>query len=238
MVAPDRVVVCGFDERGAMYGVHNLEARMDLRQAPYLPRNLNTTRQSLFRARMTLSGLGWMEWPDQYLAVLAALRFRFDLRFGVRESERRAGSAAVLGQNEEAGSGARARSDSPGGALRHRPVLPHRLSLHGRTGKRERPAQAGARHRQRVPRDPRVRAAHRGLLLPQLLRRGRAGKDRSARLGPALGAGRCDCHRGVPQDQSRHRGAAVGIQHRLPPQPRWSSKPMALLNCRSTPFRC
>jgi hypothetical protein len=76
VVSPDRVLVCGFDERGAMYGLHNLAARMDLRQAPYLPRNLNTTRHSLFRARMTLSGLGWMEWPDKYLAVLP--RYGFD----------------------------------------------------------------------------------------------------------------------------------------------------------------
>jgi hypothetical protein len=75
-VSENRIAVCGFDERGAMYGIYNLEARMDLRQAPFFPRNLDTVRHSLFQARMTLSGLGWMEWPDQYLALLP--RYGFD----------------------------------------------------------------------------------------------------------------------------------------------------------------
>ena len=72
----ERIVVCGFDERGAMYGLYNLEARMNLREAPILPRQLDTTRHSLYRTRMTLSGLGWMEWPDAYLSLLA--RYGFD----------------------------------------------------------------------------------------------------------------------------------------------------------------
>jgi hypothetical protein len=75
IVAPDRIVVCGFDERGAMYGLYNLEARMNLREAPFLPRDLNTVRWSLLGARMTLSGLGWMEWPDRYLSTLAHYGF-------------------------------------------------------------------------------------------------------------------------------------------------------------------
>jgi hypothetical protein len=66
-----RVLVCGFDERGAMYGLYNLESRMNLREAPYLPAQLDTTRRSLYKARMTLSGLGWDEWPDPYLAMLS-----------------------------------------------------------------------------------------------------------------------------------------------------------------------
>jgi hypothetical protein len=49
---------------------------MDLRGAPFFPRDLNTVRHSLFKARLTLSGLGWMEWPDAYLATLA--RYGFD----------------------------------------------------------------------------------------------------------------------------------------------------------------
>ena len=73
---PSRVTVCGFDERGAMYGLYSLEARMNLREAPYLPAQLDTTRRSLYKARMTLSGLGWMEWPDSYLAMLS--RYGFD----------------------------------------------------------------------------------------------------------------------------------------------------------------
>jgi len=78
-VTPDQIVVCGYDELGAMHGLYNLEERMDLREAPYLPRDLNTTRHSLFKVRMTMSGLGWMEWPDKYLACLP--RYGFDAIF-------------------------------------------------------------------------------------------------------------------------------------------------------------
>ncbi len=79
VVSPDLIVVCGFDERGAMYGLYNLEERMSLREAPFLPNSLNTVRHSLYKTRMTLSGLGWGEWPDPYLAMLA--RFGFDSIF-------------------------------------------------------------------------------------------------------------------------------------------------------------
>jgi hypothetical protein len=79
LVSPDLVVACGFDERGAMYGLYNLEERMGLREAPFLTNGLNTVRHSLYKARMTLSGLGWGEWPDPYLALLA--RFGFDSIF-------------------------------------------------------------------------------------------------------------------------------------------------------------
>lgn len=75
IVTRDRISVCGFDERGAMYGLYNIEARMNLREAPALARDLNTTRHSLYGARMTLSGLGWMDWPDRYLSILAHYGF-------------------------------------------------------------------------------------------------------------------------------------------------------------------
>jgi hypothetical protein len=75
MVTPDRIVVCGFDDRGAMYGLYNIEERMNLREAPFLPKDLNTVRRSLFGARMTLSGLGWEEWPDRYLSILSHYGF-------------------------------------------------------------------------------------------------------------------------------------------------------------------
>lgn len=74
-VAGDTVTVCGFDERGAMFGLYNLIMRFSLREAPYLPKTLNTVRHSLCQARMTLSGLGWMEWPDRYLATLPLYGF-------------------------------------------------------------------------------------------------------------------------------------------------------------------
>lgn len=79
IASPQSIVVCGFDEPGAMNGLYNLEARMSLREAPILPVDLNTVRRSLYKTRMTLSGLGWMEWPDRYLALLA--RFGFDSIF-------------------------------------------------------------------------------------------------------------------------------------------------------------
>lgn len=77
--APERIVVCGHDQRGAMHGLYNLQARFNLREAPFLPKDLQTTRRSLYTVRMTLSGLGWMTWPDRYLATLP--RYGFDAIF-------------------------------------------------------------------------------------------------------------------------------------------------------------
>jgi hypothetical protein len=78
-VSQQRVIVCGFDEPGAMYGLYNLVSRMSLREAPFLPADLKVVRHSLYRTRMTLSGIGYIEWPDQYLALLA--RYGFDSIF-------------------------------------------------------------------------------------------------------------------------------------------------------------
>lgn len=75
MVSGNAIAVCGFDERGAMYGLYNLMMRFSLREGPYLPRTLNAVRHSLYQARMPLSGLGWMEWPDRYLATLPLYGF-------------------------------------------------------------------------------------------------------------------------------------------------------------------
>ena len=71
VVTPERVTVCGFDERGAMFGLYNLEARMNLREAPVLPNGLKTVRHSLHDVRLVHSWMGWMEWPDALLAHLA-----------------------------------------------------------------------------------------------------------------------------------------------------------------------
>ncbi|MDZ4857361.1 MAG: hypothetical protein SGI88_00120 [Candidatus Hydrogenedentes bacterium] len=70
-VTRERIVVCGYDERGAMFGLYNLEARMNLREAPFLPANLHTIRHSLHDTRMVQSWMGWMEYPDALLAHLA-----------------------------------------------------------------------------------------------------------------------------------------------------------------------
>ena len=68
---PERVTVCGYDERGAMYGLYNLEARMNLREAPFLPKDLHIVRHSLYNVRMVQSWMGWMEWPDRLLSHLS-----------------------------------------------------------------------------------------------------------------------------------------------------------------------
>lgn len=75
VVTGNMIAVCGFDDRGAMFGLYNLIMRFSLREGPYLPKSLNTVRHSLYQARMTLSGLGWMEWPDRYLATLPQYGF-------------------------------------------------------------------------------------------------------------------------------------------------------------------
>ena len=71
VASPERIVVCGHDERGAMYGLYNLEARMNLREGPFLPAGLKTVRRSLYDVRMVMSWMGWMEFPDRLLAHLA-----------------------------------------------------------------------------------------------------------------------------------------------------------------------
>lgn len=70
-VTPDRIAVCGYDERGVLFGLHNLEARMNLREAPFLPADLNTVRHSLYDTRMVQSWMGWMEFPDTVLSHMA-----------------------------------------------------------------------------------------------------------------------------------------------------------------------
>jgi hypothetical protein len=71
IVTPERIVVCGFDDKGTMHGLYNLEERMNLREAPFLPSDLKTVRHSLYNTRMALSWMGWMEFPDQLLSHMA-----------------------------------------------------------------------------------------------------------------------------------------------------------------------
>jgi hypothetical protein len=66
-----QLIVCGYEEVGALQGVFYLEALMKLREAPFLPKKLHTVRESLYDRRMVLSGLGWMDWPDNQLAHIA-----------------------------------------------------------------------------------------------------------------------------------------------------------------------
>ena len=71
VASPERLTVCGYDERGAMFGLFNVEARMNLREAPFLPANLRTVRNSLHDSRMVQSWMGWMDFPDTLLAHMA-----------------------------------------------------------------------------------------------------------------------------------------------------------------------
>ncbi len=71
VVTPKQILVCGYDERGTMYGLYNLEARMNLREAPILRGDLKTVRHSLYDMRMVHSWMGWMEWPDSLFSHLA-----------------------------------------------------------------------------------------------------------------------------------------------------------------------
>ncbi|NLC82268.1 MAG: hypothetical protein GX748_13900, partial [Lentisphaerae bacterium] len=71
IATPERVTVCGYDERGAMFGLYNIEARMNLREAPFLPSNLDTVRRSLYDTRMVQSWMGWMDFPDALLSRMA-----------------------------------------------------------------------------------------------------------------------------------------------------------------------
>jgi hypothetical protein len=94
-VASDAIGVCGFDQAGAAFGLYNLAMRFHLREAPYLPRKLDTLRHSVHRTRMVASGLGWMEWPDRYLATLPL--YGFDAIFC---SEYRNPNNAPYGRND------------------------------------------------------------------------------------------------------------------------------------------
>ena len=82
--------------------------RFSLREGPYLPRNLDTVRHSLYQARMTLSGLGWMEWPDRYLATLPL--YGFDaIHCSIYRNPNNAPGPSPTGATPRCGSTARAR---------------------------------------------------------------------------------------------------------------------------------
>ena len=69
-VQPDRIIVCGMDERGCAQGLYKLEDRMTALRAPYL-----TPGQShfapAFSPRMVHSGYGMDLFPDGHLSAIA-----------------------------------------------------------------------------------------------------------------------------------------------------------------------
>jgi hypothetical protein len=70
-VSDEQIAVCGLDEAGVMHGLFHLQARMNLREAPLLPKSLKLVRHSLYQRRIVMSWLGWMQFPDKYLSHLA-----------------------------------------------------------------------------------------------------------------------------------------------------------------------
>src|SRR4051794_27976098 len=61
LVPPGRIVVCGFDERGAMYGLNNLEQRMNPREASFLPGGVDHVRS------VTIFGHHVRAFPTEFL---------------------------------------------------------------------------------------------------------------------------------------------------------------------------
>jgi hypothetical protein len=70
LVGPQRVVVCGNEDRGAAQGSYHLEDLMNLREAPFLAQG-DTSREPLFSPRMIHSGWGLDAYPDDYLNAMA-----------------------------------------------------------------------------------------------------------------------------------------------------------------------
>ncbi len=66
-----QIQICGWDDAGVMHGLFHLQSRLKLREGPFLAKDFHTVRNSRYQTRMILSWLGWMEWPDNYLAHLA-----------------------------------------------------------------------------------------------------------------------------------------------------------------------
>ncbi|MDD5698523.1 MAG: hypothetical protein PHH77_07885 [Victivallaceae bacterium] len=69
-VSPNRIRVCGFDDRGIAQACYYLEDLMNLNEAPVL--KLGTEkRQPLFSPRMVHSGWGIDQFPDAHLSAIA-----------------------------------------------------------------------------------------------------------------------------------------------------------------------
>ena len=72
---PDRIVICGNDERGAAQGSYYLEDLLNLREAPFIAAGLDQTRAAVFSPRMVHSGWGLDQFPDPHLNAMAHAGF-------------------------------------------------------------------------------------------------------------------------------------------------------------------
>ncbi len=79
-VTPERVVVCGNEDRGAGQGSYHLEDLMNLREGPFVSPQ-DVTREPLFSPRMIHSGWGLDAYPDDYLNAMAHHGFDAALLF-------------------------------------------------------------------------------------------------------------------------------------------------------------
>jgi len=70
LCVPERIVVCGRDERGAAQGSYYLEDLMNRREAPLVSRQ-DVVREPLFSPRMVHSGWGLDAFPDAHLNAMA-----------------------------------------------------------------------------------------------------------------------------------------------------------------------
>ncbi len=225
VATPERLTVCGYDERGAMYGLYNLEARMNLREGPFLPADLKTVRHSLYDVRMVMSWMGWMEWPDALLSHLAHDGFDgiFASAYANPNGDR---TTAESSTDFYARLLYRIRRQDPARmrdlinravAVRDQGLRADHLPVPGHAGKRGGPAPAGARHL--VKEFPDIQGY---VLLTEGFWYKKWGGGHGASeeymrgLGAELEPGGGDRGRGMPPGQSGHRDSPLGIQHRLP----------------------
>ncbi len=66
----DKIIITGYDDRGAAQGLYFLESEMNLRRAPYLTKK-ETVRKPLFSPRMVHSGFSIDDYPDAHLNAIA-----------------------------------------------------------------------------------------------------------------------------------------------------------------------
>jgi len=70
IVADERIVICGYDDRGVGQGSYYLEDVMNLREAPYVSLQ-DVRREPIFSPRMVHSGWGLDRYPDAHLNAMA-----------------------------------------------------------------------------------------------------------------------------------------------------------------------
>jgi len=70
IVEQQRILVCGYDDRGVGQGSYFLEDLMNLREAPIVEAR-DVTREPLFAPRMAHSGWGLDHYPDEHLNAMA-----------------------------------------------------------------------------------------------------------------------------------------------------------------------